>query len=224
MGEHFSLISRHFLSFLLFLDTFSLILDPKVSRNGNDGKSVIHAGPEQPFRCLDCIYFEHILQLYPPHDIQTWGLELLRWRSVSSSGKDWYHAWVNTAYMLSNSNIHLQSGQLPYVMVCQHVQGISVIMLVCWISRTLCNKLPCPIVKACCAPTHTPTAYQHKTVDWQNRAQKKQQRLGPDKKGGEKGGRSGWNNQTRVITAPYLKFIRASITHNMGETNLPHRK
>ena len=37
MGENgfsFSRISRHFLSFLLFLDTFSLILDPKVSRNG----------------------------------------------------------------------------------------------------------------------------------------------------------------------------------------------
>ena len=46
-------ISRHFLSFLLFLDTFSLILDTKVSRNGNDPKSVTDAGPEQPFRCLD---------------------------------------------------------------------------------------------------------------------------------------------------------------------------
>ena len=34
MGEKFSPTSRHFLSFLLFLDTFSLILDPKVSRNG----------------------------------------------------------------------------------------------------------------------------------------------------------------------------------------------
>ena len=36
MGENrfsFFPISRHFLSFLLFLDTFSLILDPKVSRN-----------------------------------------------------------------------------------------------------------------------------------------------------------------------------------------------
>ena len=36
MGENgfsFSPISRHFLSFLLFLDTFSLILDTKVSRN-----------------------------------------------------------------------------------------------------------------------------------------------------------------------------------------------
>ena len=84
----FSPISRHFLSFLLFLDTFSLILDTKVSRNGRKWififshfqtlfvvspvsrhlfsyfrpksvqkwemlKNVIHAGPEQPFRCLD---------------------------------------------------------------------------------------------------------------------------------------------------------------------------
>ena len=59
MGENgfsFSPISRHFLSFLLFLDTFSLILDTKVSRNGNDPKSVTNAGPEQPFRCLDCLF------------------------------------------------------------------------------------------------------------------------------------------------------------------------
>ena len=46
-------ISIRFLSFLLFLDTFSLILDTKVSRNGNVPKSVTDAGPEQPFRCLD---------------------------------------------------------------------------------------------------------------------------------------------------------------------------
>ena len=62
MGEHgfsFSPISRHFLSFLLFLDTFSLILDTKVSRNGNEGKSVTNAGPEQPFRCLDTSLFKN---------------------------------------------------------------------------------------------------------------------------------------------------------------------
>ena len=69
MGENgfsFSPISRQFLSFLLFLGpksvckwekTFSPIsrddLGAKVSRNGNDLKSVTHAGPEQPFGCLD---------------------------------------------------------------------------------------------------------------------------------------------------------------------------
>ena len=56
MGENgfsFSPISRHFLSFLPFLDTFSLILDTKVSRNGNGGKGVTNAGTKQPFRCLD---------------------------------------------------------------------------------------------------------------------------------------------------------------------------
>ena len=36
-------VSRHIFSYLR----------PKVSRNGNDGKSVTHAGPEQPFKCLD---------------------------------------------------------------------------------------------------------------------------------------------------------------------------
>ena len=52
-------VYRHFLLFLLFLDTFSLILDTKVSRNGNDGKSVTYAGPEQPFRCLDSTGTNH---------------------------------------------------------------------------------------------------------------------------------------------------------------------
>ena len=37
-GFSFSPISRHLLLFLLFLDTFSLILDPKVSINGNSAK------------------------------------------------------------------------------------------------------------------------------------------------------------------------------------------
>ena len=68
MGENgflFSPISRHFLSFLLFLDTFSLILDPKVSRNGNDPKSVTDAGPEQPFRCLDVMSAPGLMIFFP---------------------------------------------------------------------------------------------------------------------------------------------------------------
>ena len=61
--KRFFPISRHFLSFLLFLDTFSLILDPKVSRNGNYPKTVTDAGPKQPFRCLDNLHVKSTIEI-----------------------------------------------------------------------------------------------------------------------------------------------------------------
>ena len=72
-------ISRHFLSFLLFLDTFSLILDTKVSRNGRKWIFIF-----SHFQTLFVVspVSRHLFSYFRPKSVQKWELP----KNVSDAG------------------------------------------------------------------------------------------------------------------------------------------